>query len=305
MRFSPGRRWFLNGLLGSVAAMTSLGAYAFGIEPAYRLRIQRYAPMLPRWPEDFPLTIAAIADPHVGEPYMPVRRLEEIVAVTNGLRPDLILLLGDYVAGHRFVTRPVSLRECAAAFRALKAPLGTYAILGNHDWWDDRSAQMRRRGPVMARTELEAVSIPVLENDAVRLVKDGRPFWLLGLGDQLALRGKPIRGVDDLRGSLAMLTDDAPAILMAHEPDIFPLVPRRIALTLSGHTHGGQVRFFGYSPLVHSSYGNRFAYGHVEENGRHLIVSGGLGTSIMPVRFGVPPEIVHIRLGTASPVAGA
>ncbi|MBZ6076354.1 metallophosphoesterase [Microvirga sp. WGZ8] len=285
--------------------MTSLGAYAFGIEPAYRLRIQRYAPVLPRWPEDLALTIAVIADPHVGEPYMSVRRLEEIVAVTNNLRPDLILLLGDYAAGHHFVTRPVSMRECAGAFRALKSPLGTFAILGNHDWWDDRSAQRSRRGPVIARTELEAAGIPVLENDAVRLVKDGRPFWLLGLGDQLALLGKPIRGVDDLRGTLAKLTDDAPAILMAHEPDIFPLVPRRIALTLSGHTHGGQVRFFGYSPLVPSSYGNRYAYGHIEEHGRHLIVSGGLGTSIMPVRFGVPPEIVHLSLGTASPAAGA
>ena len=291
------RRSFLKTLVGSAAAMTAMGAYAFGVEPAFRLRVQRYAPVPPLWPRDLALTATIIADVHVGEPYMPLRRVEEIVAAANALGSDLILLLGDYGAGHRFVTRPVSMRECARAFQGLEAPLGVHAILGNHDWWDDLTAQANRRGPVIARGELEAAGIPVLENDAIRLDKDGRPFWLLGLGDQLALLGRPLTGVDDLDGTLAKLTDDAPAILLAHEPDIFPQVPGRVALTLSGHTHGGQVRLFGYSPLVPSAYGNRYAYGHVVENGRHLIVSGGLGTSIMPVRFGVPPEIVHLTLG--------
>jgi len=77
-------------------------------------------------------------------------------------------------------------------------------------------------------------------------------------------------------------------------------VPTRVALTLSGHTHGGQVRLFGYSPVVPSRYGNRYAYGHVVEDGRHLIVSGGLGTSILPLRFGVPPEVVLVDLGDES-----
>jgi predicted MPP superfamily phosphohydrolase len=297
MRHWLSRRSFLKTLVGSAAAMTAMAAYAFGVEPAFRLRVQRYAPVLPLWPRDFALTATIIADVHVGEPYMALRRVEEIVAAANALGSDLILLLGDYAAGHRFVTRPVSVRECAGAFQGLKAPLGVYSILGNHDWWDDRTAQANRSGPVIARRELEAVGIPVLENDAVHLVKDDRPFWLLGLGDQLALLGQPITGVDDLDGTLAKLTDDAPAILLAHEPDIFPQVPDRVALTLSGHTHGGQVRLFGHSPIVPSRYGNRFAYGHVVENSRHLIVSGGLGTSIMPVRFGVPPEIVHLTLG--------
>ena len=74
-------------------------------------------------------------------------------------------------------------------------------------------------------------------------------------------------------------------------------MPARVALTLSGHTHGGQVRLFGYSPIVPSGYGNRFAYGHVVETGRNLIVSGGLGCSILPIRFGVPPEIVEVEIG--------
>lgn len=93
------------------------------------------------------------------------------------------------------------------------------------------------------------------------------------------------------------MTDDAPLILMAHEPDVFPRVPSRVSLTLSGHTHGGQVRLFGYSPMVPSAYGNRYAYGHVVEDGRHLCVSGGLGCSIAPIRFGSPPEIMVVELG--------
>jgi predicted MPP superfamily phosphohydrolase len=293
----PSRRAVLKGLLGSTVPAFGLGTYAFGIEPAYRLRIQQYAPRLPGWPDDLRLSIAVIADPHVGEPYMPLARVEEIVAATNALQADLVVLLGDYAAGHRFVTRPVSMRDFAAAASALRAPLGVHAILGNHDWWDDPDAQRQRRGPVAARRALEEAGIPVLENDAVRLKKNGSPFWLLGLGDQLAFIGRPYRGVHDLTGTLAKITDDAPAILLAHEPDIFPDVSERIALTLSGHTHGGQVRLAGYSPMVPSQFGNRFAYGHVVEGGRNLIVSGGLGTSIMPVRFGVPPEIVLIELG--------
>jgi predicted MPP superfamily phosphohydrolase len=83
---------------------------------------------------------------------------------------------------------------------------------------------------------------------------------------------------------------------MAHEPDIFPKVPDRVALTVAGHTHGGQVRVLGYAPFVPSRFGDRYVYGHVVEKGRNLIVSGGLGCSIAPVRLGSPPEIVVIEL---------
>jgi predicted MPP superfamily phosphohydrolase len=296
------RRLFLKSLLGSAAALVGSGAYAFGIEPAFRLRVQRYALTPPSWPQGFRLRIAAVADIHVGEPYMGLSRVEEIVAATNALEPDVIVLLGDYVAGHRFNTRQIGMSEVAPMLAKLNAPLGAHAILGNHDWWDDRTAQRERRGPIIAARALRQVGIPVLENEAVRLVKGGQPFWLLGLGDQLALLRsgdkRRIEGVDDLPGTLARLADGAPAILLAHEPDIFPKVPARVALTLSGHTHGGQVRLLGYSPIVPSRYGNRYAYGHVVEDGRNLIVSGGLGTSILPVRFGVPPEVVLVDLGS-------
>ncbi len=115
------------------------------------------------------------------------------------------------------------------------------------------------------------------------------------------MRGKrDYTGVDDLAGTLRQVTDDAPVILMAHEPDIFPDVPARVALTLSGHTHGGQVRFAGFAPIVPSKFGRRYAYGHIVEGGRNLVVSGGLGLSGLPLRFGSPPEIVVVELGAGS-----
>lgn len=131
----------------------------------------------------------------------------------------------------------------------------------------------------------------------------GQRFWLAGLGDQLAykLGHRRYLGVDDLPGTLAQVRTDDPVILLAHEPDIFPRVPARVALTLSGHTHGGQIRLpLIWPAFVPSEYGARFAYGHVVEEDRHLIVSGGLGTSFVPVRLGVPPEIVRVDLGDAS-----
>ena len=293
------RRSFLKTLLGSAAALVGTGAYAFGLEPTFRLQVRRYELIPPAWPAGFKLTIAVIADIHVGEPYMPTSKVEEIVATTNALDADVIVLLGDYVAGHRFMTRQIGMPEIAPVLASLKAALGVFAILGNHDWWDDFTAQREGKGPIIAARALRDVGIPVLENDAVRLTKGGQPFWVAGLGDQIAyLRGRGrFDGVDDVPGTLAKVDDGSPVILLAHEPDIFPKVPERVALTLSGHTHGGQVRLFGYSPMVPSKYGNRYAYGHVFEEGRHLIVSGGLGTSILPVRFGVPPEILLIELG--------
>jgi predicted MPP superfamily phosphohydrolase len=286
----------MGGIALSGAAMTS---YAFGIEPALLLRVQRYAPGLPNWPSDFKLRIAVLSDIHVAEPYMSLGHVELIVETANALQPDLILLLGDYAAGHHWVTRKITIKDTAGVLTGLRASLGTHAILGNHDWWDDKKAQRRRAGPCLYRTALEDAGFPVYENDGVRLTHQGRPFWLMGLADQLAFIDGRNRftGLDDVEGTLAKVTDGAPVILMIHEPDAFTKVPSRVALTLAGHTHGGQVRLFGYSPVVPSAYGNRFAYGHIVENDRHLIVSGGLGCSIVPVRFGVPPEINLIELG--------
>jgi predicted MPP superfamily phosphohydrolase len=283
------RRSILKGLLGSAFGL--VGGYALAVEPGFRLRLQPYALTPPGWTSGLRLRIGVIADVHAGEPYMSLSRIEHIVAATNALQADLIVLLGDYVASRGVRTRHVPPNDWARALSRLEAPLGVHAILGNADWWDDA---------VTCRRALGQANIPILENDAVRLVHDGQGFWLAGLGDQISYieDGEDERPVADLDATLAALRTDEPAILLAHEPKIFADLTDRFALTLSGHTHGGQVRLFGWSPISADSYGNRYAYGHVVENGRHLIVSGGLGLSKLPVRLGVPPEIVLIELGT-------
>ena len=306
MLILPSRRQFLTGLGASAGVVGSTGVYAFGIEPLYRLVVTPYAPVLPNWTPGLSLRVAVLADFHVGEPFMPLDRIAEIVDTTNALKPDLILMLGDYPAGPSVTSRKIPLPDFARVVAGLRAPLGVYSILGNHDWWDDKAAQARRDGPVEAQRALETVGIPVMENEALRLVKDGKPFWIAGVGDQIPfLHDDDGGGRDDLPGTLAKVTDSAPVLLMIHEPDLFLHVPDRVALTLAGHTHGGQVRIFGYSPAMAAVHGrNEFAYGHVVRKGRHMIVSGGFGVSRIPVRLGVPPEIVLLTLGSPSDPAG-
>jgi uncharacterized protein len=285
------RRRFLTagaGLVGLSASAT--GAFAGAIEPL-GLVVTPYALNPPGWPAGRKLTISVIADLHAGGPDMTLPHIRRVIETANALQSDLIVLLGDYKAWYRFKTEPVADPLWAEQLARLSAPLGTWAILGNHDWWHDR---------VGVRSALVQAKIPLLENDAVLLGAEGRKFWLAGLGDQLAHRlghGK-FRGVDDLPGTLAHVKTDDPVLLLVHEPDIFPKVPQRVALTLAGHTHGGQIRVpFIWPHFVPSQYGARFAYGHIVEDDRHMIVSGGLGTSIVPARLGVPPEVVQVTLG--------
>lgn len=281
--------------LSRVGAGLALGglapaAYGFAIEPAWRLEVTPYRVSPPGWPSGIKLRIAVLADLHVGEPYMGLGRIRRIVDAANDLKPDLTVVLGDYHASHRFISREVTPDDACAALARLSAPLGRWAILGNHDYW---------HGALIWRRALRQAEVPLLENRAIRLAHDGFGFWLAGLASMLAIRLRrgAFFGLHNLPGTLAQVTDDAPVILLAHEPDIFPEVPARVALTLAGHTHGGQVRLFGYSPKVPSQFGNRFAYGHVVEGGRQMIVSGGLGLSVLPVRLGVPPEVLMVELG--------
>ena len=276
------------GLFGLSAATTAV--YAAAIEPE-GLVVTRYAPALPGWPTGRKLSITVIADLHAGGPDMQLEHIRRIVDRASALQSDIVLLLGDFIASYRFAITKVPDPAWAAELARLSAPLGTWAVLGNHDWWHDLKG---------VRAALAGVKIPVLENDAVLLGPAGQRFWLAGLGDQLAIRlghGR-FRGVDDLPLTLSRIKTDDPVLLMVHEPDIFPRVPERVALTLAGHTHGGQIVLPFMPPLwTPSEYGARFAYGHIVEQGRHMIVSGGLGCSKVPLRLGAPPEIVRVTLG--------
>lgn len=293
------RRGFFK-FIGRLTALGAIvGTYALVIEPGLLLRTQYYAFTPPRWAPGLKLRLVMLADPHLVEPHMPLSRWQRIIAAANELDGDLILLMGDYVAGHRFRTGTVPVTLAAKAAAALKAPLGVFSVNGNHDWWDDLAAQRSRQGPPLAERAMLDNGIPTLSNRAARLSKDSVPFWLTGTDSMVAIKKgrRQFESRADLDATLKLVTDDAPIIHLAHEPDLFTTIPERVSLTLSGHTHGGQVRLLGWSPITPSEFGNRFAYGHIIEGGRHLVVSGGLGCSIIPVRFGMPPEITVVDLG--------
>ena len=276
------------GLIGLSASAT--GAYAGAVEPT-DLLITPYTLTPPNWPTGQKLTITVIADLHAGGPHITLPQVARIVDTANALQSDLVVLLGDYKAHYKLPLEPIEDALWGAELGRLRAQLGVWAILGNHDWWFDAHG---------VRKALADARIPLLENDAVLLGAPGRKFWLAGLGDQLAHWIGPgrFRGVDDLTGTLRQIGTDDPVLLLVHEPDIFPRVPERVSLTLAGHTHGGQIRIpLIWPQFVPSRYGARFAYGHIVEDSRHMIVSGGLGTSTIPARLGVPPEILHVTLG--------
>jgi hypothetical protein len=261
---------------GVVIVAAALLGWSVLVEPG-RLSVRSTPVVSSRWPAGQPpLRIAVLTDLHVGSFRNGLDHLEAVVSRTNDQGPDLVVLLGDFVirggAGGSFVP-PEPIAERLAG---LRARCGLAAVLGNQDWWFD--------GP-RVRAALEHAGIRVLENEAIPLGEGRQRFWVAGVGDLWTRRV-------DIQAALSAVPAGAPVILLTHNPDVFPEVPERVALTLAGHTHGGQVALplLG-RPIVPSRYGQRYAYGLVVEDGRALFVSPGIGTSIIPVRFRVPPEI--------------
>jgi uncharacterized protein len=300
------RRRLLAGA-GAAAATLSLSGYATACETGSALTLASYSPRLPNWPEDLELTIAVIADIHACYPWMSEERIGDIVDLANAQKPDLTVLLGDYVCTHRLVSGYVPPGAWAEQLARLEAPLGVYAILGNHDWWFAAIPTEPADNSRSVRRALAEANVPLLENQSVRLSKRGRPFWLAGLGDLLAPVPNPQhgQGADDLPATMRAINDDAPTILLVHEPYFFPRVPDRIALTLAGHMHGGQINL----PIIGPPVGllkrrsGRYIYGEYALGERRMIVSGGLGTSLAPVRILRPPEVVMVKLGGDSSFA--
>ena len=160
-------------------------------------------------------------------------------------------------------------------------------MLGNHDWY---------AGAGRIAAGLAGVGIPILEDQAVEA---GDGLWAAGVGDYR------IRGARVGR-ALTGVPDDGAVLLLSHDPDVFPIIPARVALTLSGHTHGGQVGIpYLRRPFIPSHYGERYVQGHVVEGGRHLYVTSGLGTSGIPVRLLRPPEVVILTLRAPSAAASS
>lgn len=259
----------------------SLGVWGFFIEPA-RLVATEATLALPGWPARLSgLRVALVSDLHVGAPFVDAASMARLGARIDAWQPDLVLIAGDLLVGHEVAAHPLGPVEAAQPLRGWSAPLGVWAVLGNHDWWVD--------GPGTTRA-LEAVGVRVLENEARPIDSSRGRFWLAGLADAWTRK-------TDADRALSFVTDDAPVLAFTHNPDIFPTLPARFCAVFAGHTHGGQVRLplIG-APVVPSEFGQRYAAGLVIEGGRRLFVTTGVGTSVLPVRFGVPPEVALLTL---------
>jgi len=273
------RRRFLKG-----ATIATLGAPAaalgYGLFEAGWFRIAESTIRVPNLPEAFDgLTVALLTDLHHGR-YTSLHYIRTVVEATNSLRPDLIALGGDYAhAGRRW------LPPCFEVLSTLKARLGVFGVLGNHDHWYDTSLtkeMMRKAG--------------------VAEVTNGG-FWLLQGTSRLRIGGVDDywEGVQDIPSALGDAGDDDACILLCHNPDfVETITDRRVGLVLSGHTHGGQVVLPGpYAPYVPSRYGTKYLHGLVATPHTQVYVSRGLATVGPPLRFGARPEISLLTLAPA------
>ncbi len=256
-------------------------AWGFVWEPG-RLVERDYAMALPHWtPQCEGLRVDVVADLHTGSPRNGTDKLDRVVQRLGASDSDVVIMAGDYVILKVFLGRYVAPEVVAAHLKPLLARKRVYAVLGNHDWW---------KGGDNVRHALESAGIIVLENQATEVTLGQCRLWLVGVGD--LWEGHP-----DIGRAFAAVNDAAPVIAITHNPDIFARMPARASLVIAGHTHGGQVNLLPGLPSMR--FGHYIA-GPISEGGRHLFVTPGIGTSILPFRFRVPPEISRLTLHSAA-----
>lgn len=252
-----------------------------------------YRLALPRWQLPV-LRIAVVSDLHACTPWVSCARVAAIVARVNTLGADLILLGGDYLADRYLPARGLPADKIVPILAPLRAPLGVFAAMGNHDWKDcarSRATGGRENSVIDA---FAASEIPLVRNGAVHLRHEGADVWL-AVTDSGAPH-LPGGAKFDRARAFAGIPQGACVIHLAHEPDCFADGDARPVIQISGHTHGGQGVIFGRRPMTPSRFGDRYALGHVRDGDRHLIVSAGIGYTGLPMRFRVPPEITLIEL---------
>ncbi len=271
------RRRVQRGLQALAVVLLAFLAWGFVWEPG-QLVDRDYALALPRWPARCDgLRMDVVADLHTGSPRNGVDNLDRVVDRLIASDSDVVVMAGDYVILRVLLGKYVPPERVAAHLRRLAAHKRVYAVLGNHDWW---------KGGDKVRRALQGVGIVVLQNQSREVEFDGCRFWLAGVGD--LWEGHP-----DIDGTFAQVDDAAPVIAVTHNPDIFPRMPARASLVIAGHTHGGQVRLLPGRPSMRAG---RYLAGPIRQAGRLLFVSPGIGTSILPFRFRVPPEISRLTL---------
>ena len=276
------RQW---GVRGVAVALLLLGIWASVVEPS-RLVQRDHHLTLPHWPQTCSgLRIDVVGDTHTGSPHNGIANLDRVVQALMASDAPIVLLAGDYVILQVLLGTYVPGERVAQQLQPLAARKPVYAVLGNHDWW--------KGGPAISAAFARA-GIHMIDNRAVPVQLGQCRFWLAGLGD--LLEGDP-----DVPGTYASIPGGQAVIALTHEPDLFLSIPAFTALTVAGHTHGGQI-----DPFPRGAVPGRFVFGSHWLNGwltdgeRHLFVTPGVGTSILPLRLGVPPEISRLTLHAGS-----
>ena len=259
--------------LRSLALSLTHVARAALSEP-YMLTIEHKQIYLNRLPRAFDgFRVVQLSDVHHG-PFSNEEQIERAVETANRLQPDIIALTGDYISKERHYAAP-----CAEMLGKLKARHGVYAVLGNHDHWTDAA---------LITDLFRAEGITVLINEGMRFEKNGAAFWLAGVDDSMV-------GLEDISLALAGARKDEMKLLLAHNPIILRRAVRAsVDLVLSGHTHGGQVAIGGERNATRPR--KRLLKGLWRQGSTQIYVNRGLGTVVLPIRYGCPPEISLLEL---------
>lgn len=259
---------------------------AFKWEPE-TYEVSHYDVRLNNWsPAHNGLRIAVLSDIHQKNLPEDISRLRRIIKTTNEQKPHIILLLGDFLGSMQDWQRHnATPKQIANELKDLHAPYGVYAVLGNHDWWINGNAMLK---------SLERVGIHVLENEVETLLINHAPLNIIGLPDY---------GTRNAHFDAAVLPDPCvPALTMTHDPDLFKAHDLPYELLFSGHTHGGQVKIPVMGAVTTSSpLMSRFTEGLFRLGERQLIVTRGLGTSLVKMRFLCLPEIEIVTVRQKGP----